>query len=42
MIEIADLINRTLENPEDEMHLDSVRRQVLALCKRFPLYPPLT
>jgi glycine hydroxymethyltransferase len=42
MTEIADLIARALENPEDEHHLDAVRREVLALCEKFPLYPPLT
>jgi glycine hydroxymethyltransferase len=41
MIEIADLIARALEEPEDDDHLAGVRNQVLELCERFPLYPPL-
>jgi len=41
MIEIADLIAKSLESPEDEQHLAAVRGQVLELCERFPLYPPL-
>jgi len=41
MIEIANLISRALENPEDDEHLAGVRSQVLELCERFPLYPPL-
>jgi glycine hydroxymethyltransferase len=41
MVEIADLIAEALEHPEDDQHLAGVKRQVLELCKRFPLYPPL-
>ena len=41
MIEIADLIAKALESPEDDEHLESVHQQVLALCENFPLYPPL-
>jgi len=42
MVEIANLIAQALEKPEDEGHLAGVRSQVLELCERFPLYPPLT
>jgi len=41
MVEIADLIAEALEHPEDDEHLAGVKGQVLELCKRFPLYPPL-
>ena len=41
MIEIADLIAKALEAPEDDAHLEGVRGRVLELCERFPLYPPL-
>ncbi len=37
MERIADLIARTLEAPEDEVRLDAVRREVLALCDQFPV-----
>jgi glycine hydroxymethyltransferase len=38
MREIAGFIARVLENPEDEATLAGVRREVEALCGRFPLY----
>ena len=41
MVEIADLINSALDTPDDEDHLAAIRRGVLELCQRFPLYPPL-
>jgi len=41
MIEIADLICQTLENPDNEAHLAAIRGEVLELCRNFPLYPPL-
>ncbi len=41
MVEIADLIGRALESPEDDAHLAEVKRRVIELCERFPLYPPL-
>lgn len=37
MERIADLIARTLENPENEAHLEAVRAEVLALCNEFPV-----
>ncbi|MCS6950766.1 MAG: serine hydroxymethyltransferase [Armatimonadota bacterium] len=37
MEQIADLIARTLEAPEDEARREEVRREVLALCDRFPV-----
>ncbi|MGQ9487321.1 MAG: serine hydroxymethyltransferase [Armatimonadota bacterium] len=37
MERIADLIARTLENPENEVHLEAVRAEVLALCNEFPV-----
>ena len=42
MIEIADLIFQALEQPQNEENLATVRRQVLALCQRFPLYDLLS
>ncbi len=41
MDEIASLIDETLQAPMDESHLEKVRQKVLALTKRFPLYPEL-
>ncbi|OGW86638.1 MAG: serine hydroxymethyltransferase [Omnitrophica bacterium RIFCSPHIGHO2_02_FULL_46_11] len=41
MAEIARCINQTLKAPEDQKNLESVRREVSALTKRFPLYPEL-
>ena len=37
MIEIADLIDRALTVRHDEAAVDGVRREVKALCDRFPL-----
>jgi len=42
MIEIANLIAEALKKPEDEEHLAAMRGQVVDLCNRFPLYPPLS
>jgi glycine hydroxymethyltransferase len=39
MQEIASLLARVLERPGDVEELDRVREDVLALCRRFPLYP---
>jgi glycine hydroxymethyltransferase len=36
---IADLIARTLARPDDDRTLQSVRAEVEALCRKFPLYP---
>ena len=41
MVTIAKLINQTLKAPEDEKNLQTVRRDVEILTKRFPLYPEL-
>jgi len=38
MREIAGLLARSLERPGDVEELDAVRRDVEALCRRFPLY----
>jgi glycine hydroxymethyltransferase len=38
---IADLIGRVLAAPEDERVLGMVRKEVEALCRRFPLYEGL-
>ncbi|MCS6829743.1 MAG: serine hydroxymethyltransferase [bacterium] len=37
MERIAELIARTLEAPEDEVSLEAIRQEVLALCDRFPV-----
>ena len=39
MVEIAALLVRVLERPDDEPELVRVREEVEALCRRFPLYP---
>jgi len=39
MEEIASLIAKVLERPEDDDVASAVRAQVEALCRRFPLYP---
>jgi glycine hydroxymethyltransferase len=39
MREIAGLIARALRHPGDVETLDTVRAEVEALCRRFPLYP---
>jgi len=36
---IGDLIHQVLRNPSDEGVIAGVRREVEALCRRFPLYP---
>ena len=36
---IAALISRALQSPEDDGALASVRAEVEALCRKFPLYP---
>ncbi|MEK6725449.1 MAG: serine hydroxymethyltransferase [Deltaproteobacteria bacterium] len=41
MHEIANLIDRVLSNPADEMNLFSVKPDVKALCERFPFYRDL-
>lgn len=41
MQEIARCIGETLKAPEDEKNLESVRKEVGALTKQFPLYPEL-
>jgi glycine hydroxymethyltransferase len=38
MTQIADLLNRALEGRHDEATLSAVRREVKALCDRFPLW----
>lgn len=37
MQQIADLIARALQSPEDKARLDAVRAEVLALCDQFPV-----
>jgi glycine hydroxymethyltransferase len=39
MLEIASLIVRALERPDDVEALDAIRTEVEVLCRRFPLYP---
>jgi glycine/serine hydroxymethyltransferase len=38
---VASLIVRALETPDDDAALASVRADVEALCRKFPLYPAL-
>jgi glycine hydroxymethyltransferase len=40
MDRIADLISAALREPENSTALGSVRAEVEALCREFPLYPP--
>jgi glycine hydroxymethyltransferase len=42
MDDIAGLIARTLASPEDDRVLASVKSEVEALCRKFPLYPDTT
>ncbi len=42
MDDIAGLIARTLASPEDDQVLASVKSEVEALCRKFPLYPDTT
>jgi len=39
MAQVADFLARVLEAPDDESVLATVRREVEAVCRRFPLYP---
>jgi len=41
MDEVASLIARVLDAPEDEAVTRAVRSDVEALCRKFPLYPAL-
>ena len=36
---VAELIGRVLASPDDEAALATVRSEVEALCRKFPLYP---
>jgi glycine hydroxymethyltransferase len=38
---IAGLIGRVLSAPDDEAVARAVRDEVLAICRRYPLYPEL-
>ena len=37
--DIADIIDRAVQNREDEAALDKLRGKAEALCRGFPLYP---
>jgi glycine/serine hydroxymethyltransferase len=39
MAEIAQLLGRVLDRPDDAGTLSAVRADVEALCRRYPLYP---
>ncbi|MFQ6051659.1 MAG: serine hydroxymethyltransferase [Candidatus Hydrothermarchaeota archaeon] len=41
MIEISELINRVLENKDDERTKEEVKKKVIDLCGRFPIYEKL-
>src|SRR5438552_1609625 len=36
---VGDLITRALKSPEDDRALATIRSEVEALCRKFPLYP---
>jgi len=38
---IADFIDKAIENRDDPKQLEEIKRKVLALTKKFPLYPEL-
>jgi glycine hydroxymethyltransferase len=38
MAHVAHLVARALDRPDDDAELAAVRREVEALCRRFPLY----
>jgi glycine hydroxymethyltransferase len=37
-VRVAELIDRVLQDPENEEIQDGVEREVNALCEEFPLY----
>ncbi|NLT50331.1 MAG: serine hydroxymethyltransferase [Ignavibacteria bacterium] len=39
---IADLINQVIVNPENETVIENVKKDVINLCSKFPLYSELT
>ena len=41
MQKIAELINDALENPADTEKLSKIRKETIALARKFPLYPEL-
>lgn len=41
MVKIADIIDKAVENRENQDQLDALRHEAEALCKEFPLYPGL-
>lgn len=41
MKQIAELIDKAVQNNKDESTLSSVRKEVKELCSKFPLYPEL-
>lgn len=41
MRKIASFINDAIDSSEDPMRLEEIRKEVLSLTKRFPLYPEL-
>jgi glycine/serine hydroxymethyltransferase len=36
---VGDFIARALKSPDDDRALATIRAEVEALCRRFPLYP---
>ena len=38
---IGELIARALKTPDDDRALGTVRAEVEALCRKFPLYPDM-
>lgn len=41
MAKVAEWIDRVAKSPEDEKTLESVKKEVMELLKRYPLYPTL-
>ncbi len=41
MLEITELIKRVLDNKDDEKIKDEVKREVMELCSKFPIYEAL-
>jgi glycine hydroxymethyltransferase len=38
MAEIAGLVDRVIQNPQNARVLRDIRQQVKALCRRFPIF----
>ena len=42
MVYVAELINKAIDGRNDEKKLEEVRREVLELTKKFPIYSDIS